>query len=187
MSRTPPTNQIDVQPGSSTAEPGVATEQPGAAGSMLPAVLMVAGILLLVIILLSKQRGRGRRVSDDKTPTERLADLREAAASRDSLDAVKVDVEELAHRLAAQLDNKAARLEKLIADADDRLSRLEQRGTPEHATPTLITPTLTNQSDDPTRARVYELADKGHSSVEIARQLDQPTGHVELILSLRSA
>jgi len=159
--------------------------EPGPLRSMLPGILMTAGILLLVIILMRKQKNRVRRGSPDDTPTERLADLRQTAAGRDTLHTVMADVEELAQRLAAQLDNKAARIEKLIADADDRLARLEQAAA--GPAPEPAPPHLTNHSEDPTRARIYELADKGLSSIDIARRLDQPTGHVELILSLRSA
>jgi len=154
---------------------------------MLPSILMIAGILLLVIILMSKQKNRGRKRGPVSEPNERLADLRQSAAGRDTLHTVMADVEELAQRLAAQLDNKAARIEKLIADADDRLARLEQAAAQPAPEAPPATPRLTNQSDDPTRSRIYELADKGLSSIDIARRLDQPTGHVELILSLRSA
>lgn len=184
----PPTATTNLLCITRAAPAGGATppSEPSPLSSSLPSILMVAGILLLVIILMSKQKNRGRRSTPASEPTQRLADLRQAAAGRESLDSVKVDVEELAHRLASQLDNKAARIEKLIADADDRLSRLEQSVAAQPAAPVMM-PTLTNQHDDPTRARIYELADKGHTPIEIARQLDQPTGNVELILSLRSA
>ena len=33
--------------------------------------------------------------------------------------------------------------------------------------------------------RIYDLADAGRSTLEIARQLDEPVGEVELILALR--
>lgn len=40
---------------------------------------------------------------------------------------------------------------------------------------------------DPLSASVYELADRGRSPVEIAQQLDEQVGKVELILALRQA
>lgn len=47
-------------------------------------------------------------------------------ASHEALDAVIHDTEELAERLAAAMDARAARLERLIREADDRLRRLER-------------------------------------------------------------
>ena len=38
---------------------------------------------------------------------------------------------------------------------------------------------------DPFHRRVYALADQGQSSIDIARQLDRPTGQIELVLALR--
>jgi DNA-binding NarL/FixJ family response regulator len=42
------------------------------------------------------------------------------------------------------------------------------------------------QQLDPRHARVYDLADEGHSPQEIARELERPSGEIELILALRS-
>ena len=38
---------------------------------------------------------------------------------------------------------------------------------------------------DPLTTTVYELADAGHGPVEIAQQLEEQVGKVELILALR--
>ncbi len=44
---------------------------------------------------------------------------------------------------------------------------------------------LPNEPDPLTRS-VYKLADSGHDTVSIARELDEQIGKVELILALRA-
>ena len=44
---------------------------------------------------------------------------------------------------------------------------------------------LNTGSVDPVRRKIYELADAGRSIVEIAAEVGQPTGQIELILNLR--
>lgn len=46
--------------------------------------------------------------------------------------------------------------------------------------------TYFSEALDPLTANVYELADRGRTPVEIARNLDEQVGKVELILALRS-
>lgn len=101
-------------------------------------------------------------------------------APSDSLSSVMADAEELAQLLTDRMDRQAARLEQLIAAADDRLARLEKA----LAQPA---PRAANRQDltDPLSRQVYDLSDRGLPSVDIARQLNQQTGKVELILALR--
>lgn len=104
------------------------------------------------------------------------------------------DAEELTRRLAAILDNKAARIEVLIEHADQRLAALAEaeaktaaQPSPAQCDPPTPPEPPAPLSLDPLHRRVYDLADKGISPVEIARQIDRPTGQIELILALRRA
>ncbi len=101
-------------------------------------------------------------------------------AQSEALSSVMADAEELAQLLADRMDRQAARMEQLIAAADDRLAKLEKA----LAQPV---PRGPNRQDatDPLSRQVYDLSDRGMPSVEIARQLNQQTGKVELILALR--
>lgn len=106
-------------------------------------------------------------------------------------------------------------LEALIRDADDRLRRLEaarsaiatgtaaghaldepafekRRAEPARSTPgqaltpaRALAPSFDAEAHDPIHRQVFELADRGMGSLDIARTLGQPTGQVELILALR--
>ena len=98
-------------------------------------------------------------------------------------------LEQIARRLSAQLDNKARRLENLIDEADQRIAALDGTAAgpdPRSTTATVGAPhTSGGNPPDALTAAVYERADAGLSSVEIAQQLDEQVGKVELILALR--
>jgi hypothetical protein len=169
-----------------------------------PLILMVAGVLLLALAL---RRGPGlmrARVgaavlrggagapldpTDDREAGAGHEDVRgrdtDAPASVASVRAVLRDAEELSALLAQQMDRQAARLERLIAEADERIRRLERLSAaaePEGCrAPSLLRP----DGADPMNRRIYALADEGLAPVEIARRLSQQTGKVELILALR--
>lgn len=91
-------------------------------------------------------------------------------------------LQDTARRLSAQLDNKARRLETLIDEADQRIAALGTRAErPAHRAPG----NGEHQADELTRA-VYKHADAGRTALEIAQQLDEQIGKVELILALRA-
>lgn len=149
-----------------------------------PLWLILAGIGTLAIWAWSRLRAR-----------------RKPGASR-----LGSDLKELGERLAAEMDARAERLERLIAQADDRLARLEggagrepsnpasaarrpsaSRAVAEAKAPTSRGARIEVSTElDPLHRRVYDLADGGLAPVEIARELDEHVGKVQLILALRS-
>lgn len=112
----------------------------------------------------------------------------------------------LARDLTAELDARADRLERLIAEADQRLEQLAQAqariGTAASASASAAgaakTPTAParpsfvashaqasdERLEDTTRA-ILSLADEGLTPVQIAQRLGQHVGKVELILALQ--
>lgn len=120
-----------------------------------------------------------------------------------------VELEKMTRQMNAQLDTRAAKLEELIRQADERLAALEERaargpraerpGTggvglsdPGFAPAGVADPGVAEVGDlpppipiDPRHAMVYRLADEGRNLHEIAREVQQPAGEVELILKLR--
>ncbi len=102
--------------------------------------------------------------------------------------AFNAKLEETARRLSGQLDNKARRLEILIGEADQRIAALGASAAPATQPAARHAPAPSNgehQADELTRA-VYEQADAGRTALEIAQQLDEQVGKVELILALRA-
>ncbi|MEM9066074.1 MAG: hypothetical protein AAGB51_11355 [Planctomycetota bacterium] len=171
-------------------------------GDLLPAAMMLVAALLLMNSYLRRQKAKSKQPEQPTDARARAEAIQAAARGKESLQAVLAESEQLAQRLAAHVDTKAALLEKLIADADDRLAKLEaaESRSPEPQPQTLdhaaqgstlhkdqAAKSAPAQSTDPLRRRIYQLADQGKSSVEIAQATNQPTGQVELILALRSA
>ena len=107
-----------------------------------------------------------------------------------------VELEQMARKMTAQVDTRAARLELLIKDADEKIAlfrSLAQGAPASHAgtddpaaplPPVDIAPGLA-PAIDRRHAEVYELADSGLSARQIAQQLGRPYGEVELILAIR--
>lgn len=200
----------------------------------LASFLLVGGLALAIFILLRRiyRRPPARGTDAGLTPKERIEAVKKRASTnvtsgeRKHLERSMSEAEELTRRLAAILDNKAARLEVLIDDADERLRRLEalegrsgdrangnSEGDAGPRTPIrpridpaaldrarLVQlnrerdepPTSDDESSEATpapeasvRERVYALADGGADAIQIAKELDQPVGQVELMLNLR--
>lgn len=168
--------------------------------SGLPGLLMAGGAIIIVFILMGRLR-RGNRASspDPRSNKEQIAEIRARAGDRSRIEAFKVDAQDFTRQMAALLDTKAERLEALIADADDRLARLE-RASGDHRTGAHDRPQDRSSSTgsdpahrsqaaaegDPLHQRVYRLSDDGLDAVQIARQTGRPTGQIELILALRA-
>lgn len=158
----------------------------------LSGILMAGGVLIIVFVLLRRLwRGKKRRrATHTPTPREQIAALRSQAESRSRIESFKIEAHEFTRQLAALLDTKAERLERLIADADDRLARMADAEHRPAAPPPRPSPHRHRPIDpparvDPTHTKIYQLADAGMDPIEIARQTGQPTGQVELILALR--
>lgn len=154
----------------------------------LPGLLMAVGIMLMLFILLRRlwRRKPGAGGAEETTARERIETIRARAAERSRVDSFKLDAHEFTRQMAALLDNKAERLEQLIADADARIARLDtaRRGS-EEATREIPARSDRGGPRDPMHERIYQLSDAGMGVVEIAQQTGQPTGQVELILALR--
>lgn len=170
--------------------------------------LMAAGVALMTLVLLRRlwRRGKRRRSSGARKP---VAARREDAdrASRERLDRVMVEVQELTRLCAAQMENRALRLERLIQEADEKIRRLEGmggegsdrlyeyrgaargdamlRGPAREERSAPGSGLLADDGIDPVTRRVYEMADRGEGPVQIASALEEHVGKVELILALR--
>lgn len=220
--------------------------------SMLAPMLMSMGVLLGIFIVMRALRRRHANSPVPPPPVERISEIHErAVGSIGPVERAMSEGEQLARRLAATMDNKAARIELLIEEADRKLEELNRAvaavsratpASPERATrtPRSIDPTLLdlarveqdraerngfhNHAGDehrtadrsadrtqsrpperiaeppapepgteagsptnPVHRRVWDLADSGVPSLEIARSLNQPVGQVELILNLRKS
>jgi len=141
-----------------------------------------AGVTILYAVL------RGSRAKKD--PLARGPSSASLARQRNverQMESLLVELSEMARQITAQLDTRAAKLEALIHEADEKISALRQGGAmPSQAMTPNAPPQWTTASIDPQHEAVYALADQGKPTAEIARQLNRPNGEVELILALRA-
>lgn len=165
-------------------------------------IVAIIGVGFLLIISI---RGTiSRRNSDRPSPREMIEQIKARGLKRSESLASSTEMVQTTQHLAAKLDNKAAKLEVLIKHADDRIALLRQLHSKAAATkptkpkaefkkPPAPRPHLeverqkrpVPQMIDPLTRSVYNLADYGRTSLEIAQELDEQVGKVELILSLR--
>ncbi len=97
--------------------------------NVLAVVMLVVGVLVLGLILIWSIRGKiARRQAATPTPHERIERIKASAGARDSVEGARAELVDTARRLAAQLDVKAARLEQLIVQADERIATLRRSG-----------------------------------------------------------
>ncbi|MBM4108440.1 MAG: hypothetical protein FJ255_06445 [Phycisphaerae bacterium] len=151
-------------------------------------LVMVAGVALIVF---SMRRRTERQIESEGMGIERLETIRRQVSGKyprlsrepgPGASTTAADLEELGERLAAKLEERASRLERLIDQADRRIRAMESAGGTPAPRPLEAIPI---RAVDPLHARAYELADQGLSAIEVARTLGLPTGQVELILNLR--
>jgi hypothetical protein len=157
----------------------------------LAPLLMVVGVVALGMLLTFTIRSRiARRNRDRPSPRQVIERIKAAHEGADDVNAAVSRLTDTARRLSAQLDNKARRLEVLLGEADERIAALsEPAAAPAPPPPANGSrrPASGPPPMDPLTRSVYEHADAGLSPLEIAQQLDEQVGKVELILALRDA
>ncbi|MEO0964007.1 MAG: hypothetical protein AAFY08_02710 [Planctomycetota bacterium] len=162
--------------------------------------LLIPGLLLIIAWLFFSIRGRRKRNAADPSmsATDQIERNRQLRGMRGDLETIMVEIEQMAKRVGHQLDAKAVRLEHLLNQADLKIAQLErdQNDHPPAATAPLDTPDPSDPppekptdqaADTDRRRRIYELADAGRDAHEIALELNEMPGTVELILNLRQA
>lgn len=174
-------------------------------------VVLAAGVIATIYVVM-RSKSRAKRVDPLARQPAAMGLSQQRQIERD-MGNLMVEMLETARQMTAQLDTRAAKLDLLIRQADQRLESLKSAGhglvapTPSTATPSQLsdgantatvnetaesapaspaaTPQPTETPPDPRHAEIYAMADSGRSPHEIARSLDRPNGEVELILALR--
>lgn len=138
-----------------------------------------------------------------KDPLDRpfsLKSLSQQRAVERSMQNLLVDLTEMSRQISAQLDTRAAKLEALIREADEKIEQLRSAGVSvqtkesapmmrlvgsEEGAKPQAEEVISGGEIDPRHAEVYTLADEGREPREIAARLNRPSGEIELILALR--
>jgi len=170
----------------------VAKETSG--GNPLANYLLIAGVAVLIFVLWFNVRKRvaGHEQLD---PREKIERDKQVSGMKNDMRSMMVELDELTRRFSSQLDAKAMKLERLIEQADQRIATLtgkpvevERSDVAERSREAASGEEeieTTVGSPDPLAEGIYRLADEGKDPGEIARQLDEHIGKVELILALR--
>ncbi len=149
---------------------------------------MVISIAILTIVLTVS-----RPFFKKKDPLSRPPSFGSLAQHRSverQMQNVLVDLSEMARQITAQLDTRAAKLEALIKEADQKIEMLKSAGgSPPAPMVFSQTPAPAQEREiamlNPRHEQVYALADQGKTAPEIAHELDRPSGEIELIMALR--
>lgn len=142
-----------------------------------------AGVTILYAVL---RGSRGKKDPLARGPSS--ASLARQRNVERQMESLLVELSEMSRQITSQLDTRAAKLEALIQEADEKISMLRQGGETPVQSPMAKAepPQWTPASIDPQHEAVYALADQGKATADIARQLNRPNGEVELILALRA-
>lgn len=171
----------------------------------LTELLLPLGVVLILASVMMSIRKRRKRAENTITAREQLEQSRQTKAMRGDLDQLMVELEQLTRRFSAQLDAKSIHMEKLLDAADQRIAQLkafqadqsaagttspsaaiEAASAPKQAAPPQEAEPAT-AAEDALSKSVFELADQGLSPMQIARELDEHVGKIELMLALRAS
>lgn len=156
----------------------------------LPMAALAMAALYLFVYRPMKNK-RKRDPMNDAPSRTTLAQQRHVEREMETL---LVELSEMSRKMTAQIDSRSAKLELLIQEADAKIEQLRalQASTPKShverfrmdVTPSPVPDDIAT-TIDPRHAEVYQLADQGRSTAEIADGLRRPRGEIELILALR--
>jgi hypothetical protein len=153
--------------------------------------LIAASVVLLtfwfVFRLTRGRRNAAASVDANLTPREKIERIKQMGGMRNDLRELMVEIEQMARRVGAQLDAKTMHMEQLLEEADQKIARLNSIVTspPPGSAPVESSGEAVESPSDPLISKIYELADAGQDSIQIAQQLDEHVGKVELVLALR--
>src|SRR5688572_15366635 len=157
------------------------------------------GVLTIVYVAFIRPLTRKKK---DKDPLTRAAPdpglARQRSVERE-MGNLLVELSEMSRQMTGQLDTRAAKLEALLREADEKIAMLRSMGSGGGGPHGVLIEAKLLEADavtmrgaddpippvDPRHAEVYDLADEGQSAQDIARQTGRPRGEVELILALR--
>ena len=169
----------------------------------------VGAIMLIYLFLLRPKARQARRRPDPlNVPASRRQSLAGEREAERAMQSIVLQLEQMSRQIGAQVDTKAAKLEALIAEADEKIQALGRAvsdaptaPTPDRDRAAGLAAMLSEQirSSRPAGANenetglaglarhgdIYRLADEGLDASAIAGRLRRPRGEVELILALR--
>jgi DNA-binding NarL/FixJ family response regulator len=154
-----------------------------------------AFVLLYLAVLRPMMRGKRDPLAAPPRGGGGAGGLSSQRAVERDMQNLLVEYEQMIRNMTAGLDTRAAKLELLIKEADEKLAALRAAtaagaaapdggGPPQRRDPAAAEPVPAGP--DPRHLEIYNLSDQGLTARDVARKLGRPNGEVELILALRS-
>ncbi|HKQ47636.1 MAG TPA: hypothetical protein VJZ71_06180 [Phycisphaerae bacterium] len=179
-----------------------------AADAFTPSTRQVAIMALLAATILYAYWYSRRRMARAKWPEIRRTELDSGAsnaAARNELATLVKQLDDLSRQVEGRLEARVAALEQSIHNADQRIAvlrtllvaaqsagvQIESGRVEKNPASSSLKPQVEDSTRrassllDPRTRRIYELADAGRTAPQIAQELQQRIGEVELILNLR--
>lgn len=166
-------------------------------------VIYVMGALTMVYAIFLRPMQRQKK--DPLARAQRTGSLTRQRDVERQMETLLVELSEMARQITAQLDTRSAKLQALLAEADKRIAELQAEvsdasprakaaphgeqplgtGFAEPLTPAAAGRDMPVRAESTRHREVYELADAGMTTAQIAQKLSRPGGEIELILALR--
>jgi DNA-binding NarL/FixJ family response regulator len=164
-------------------------------------VMIGLGAFVLVYLMVLRPMMRGKKKDPLATPRGGggIRTLSSQRAVERDMQNLLVEYEGMIRNMTAGLDTRAAKLEMLIKEADEKLAALKAATaagaggvvaslySSTEPGPGDVPPAPAPGGPDPRHLEIYDLTDQGLSAKDVARKLGRPSGEVELILALRGA
>ena len=164
--------------------------------------VFLLGVVLLVFIMmrLAARKKRQSGPASQSLARDQVAKLKEEHAVKGDMRELMVELQDLSRNINAQIDTRFAKLEVSIRAADERINLLERLLREAQGRQTVDTVVSGDEEAPPLspeqpqaglpetpHGRIYDLADGGRNSIQIARETGKTPGEIELILSLRES
>ncbi len=159
----------------------------------MPWLIIGGGVFLITYLVIRPFLRRKKDPMD--APARYGRPLSQQRTVEKQMESLLVELSEMTRQMSAQLDNRSAKLQILLAEADTKIAELKQANqlTPSAASPASdpygeqepTTPAAKTSQTNPDHDAIYALADQKMTIPEIAQQLHRPSGEIELILALR--
>ena len=159
----------------------------------IPTEYIAPGIAVLAVAFVY-YRSRMKTKMDPLTRPPAFNSLAQQRSVERQMQNLLVELSEMARQVTAGLDTRAAKLDALIREADEKIAQLAslQQAAANQPAATAAEPLAPPPAPppcayepDPRHVEIYTLADQGQTSSQIASRLNRPNGEIELILALR--
>jgi hypothetical protein len=170
-----------------------------------PALLMLAGVIILGVLaaILIRDRMNAARMAGERSNDSSIDQARLLFAQSERAQEQAASLIESASTWSERFVEHTANLQRLLAEMDEKLVALERierqvrqsavreegpspaQPQPAQEAEAKAAPPALQRELDPFSLAVHQRADAGNSPAQIARELNEHIGKVELILALR--